>query len=719
VEILITGNLGAAGGALARRLLNNGHTVIAAASGESLPGIKHSRFSQYDVSRDSSIFTEVFRSHTFEHVLFLTANENRHIQSTPASASMRFNDLDIVLEHCAQYAVQRFTFLSSLDVYGESQDMCEKDQPQPETRYGQLILNGEQLCGLYAKKYDMDVSILRVPFLYGPEMEHTFLGSIITAAKSKNKIIINANPLDKCGFLHIDDLYSIVDTLIEEDADIGIRVFNLALDEINYSFLTQHLNIHIPKTEFLFSDTEEKNVISRKIKSGAAEKLFAWEAEHDLIDDLPDLIAEAEEKAIEKESLLDRLGAFARAYQPVLAWVEVLLGALLMHMLTVWSNTIIEFKIIDFRLLYVVIIGATHGLLYGVAAALLAAASAAVSWNLVGLDWALLIYNVENWIPFALYFLAGAVTGYVHDKQENEIIFERKQTQLIHDKYEFLYSLYNEITTIKDRLREQLVGYRDSFGRFFRITNELNELKEDAIFLKALEIIEDLMKNDQIAIYSIEQTQVYGRLVVKSKTMNRPIPKSLKLSDFSAALDVVYEGNVFQNKNLLPNFPSYIAPIMNVGKLIGIVVIWEATFEQLSMYYLNLFKVITGLVESSLVRAATFQNAQTDMLFLNSTQIMKPAPFKLSLETRKKMRRSKIADFQILQVEKGRFSWKGLYDRLRKGIRTEDLVGVLSEEDPHCYVILTNAGVENLPIIQERLDGFNLSTTVVEDLGTD
>ena len=719
MEILITGNLKSSGRALSSRLLNNGHSVIAAAPAESLPGIKRARYSEYDVSGDVTVYPEIFRSHDFELVIFLTSNENRHIQSTQAANNLRKSNLDIVLELCAQHKVARLLYLSTLDVYAESQDALEKDQPEPDTPHGQLVLNGENLCGLYTRNHDMDVSIIRMPFLYGPGMDGTFLGSIISSAKTNKKIIINANPLDRCSFLHIDDLYTVLDAIIEDDPDVGMRIFNLSTDEINYSFLAQQLNIHLTKTEFLFSNTDEKEPVSRKVASDAARKLFAWEPEHALIHDLPELITMAEEKAVQKKPLLDRLAEAARSYQPVLAWIEALAGAALMHMLTIWTNTIIEFKTIDFRLLYVVIIGSTHGLLFGVAAALLAAASAAVSWNSVGLDWALLIYNVENWIPFALYFLAGAVTGYVHDKQENEIVFERKQTELIHEKYEFLYSLYNEITTIKDRLREQLVGYRDSFGRFFRITNELNELKEDAIFLKALETIEELMKNDQIAIYSIEQTQVYGRLVVKSKTMNRPIPKSLKLSDFAAALDVVNEGNVFQNKNLLPNFPSYIAPIMNAGKLIGIVVIWEATFEQLNMYYLNLFKVITGLVESSLVRAATFQNAQTDKLFLTSTQIMKPGPFKLSLETRKKMRRSKIADFQILQVEKGRFSWKGLYDRLRKGVRTEDLVGIFNEEDAHCYIILTNAGVENLPIIQERLSGLNLNTTVVEDLETD
>ena len=117
-----------------------------------------------------------------------------------------------------------------------------------------------------------------------------------------------------------------------------------------------------------------------------------------------------------------------------------------------------------------------------------------------------------------------------------------------------------------------------------------------------------------------------------------------------------------------------------------------------------------------MVRAAIFQNAQTEEMFLDGTQIMRSEPFKLAIETRKKMRRSKIAEFLILRIEKRELNWRQLYERIRKGIRTEDLIGVLDENDTCCYVILTNAGVENLPIIQKRLGGLDIESKFIDDL---
>jgi hypothetical protein len=486
--------------------------------------------------------------------------------------------------------------------------------------------------------------------------------------------------------------------------------------EINFLFLEQQLNYYFPKVSFSFIADESTTPTAQKIEVKAAKEIYQWNPQHKLIKDLPSLFQIDIEKPARRKILAEKFRAFTISYRPYLVWGEVILGAFLTHMLTVWTNTIIEFKYIDYRLLYVVIIGSTHGLLFGVLAALLAAVSGAITWYRIGLDWALLIYNVESWIPFALFFLAGGVTGYVHDKKDNEINFERQQTELIHEKYEFLYNLYDEISSIKDRLREQLVGYRDSFGRFFRIANELNELDEDNIFFKALVVLEDVMKNNQIAIYSVESTGSYGRLEVKSTGLEQQIPRSLKLSNLSEALELLKEGTVFQNIDLLPNYPAYIAPISNQGGLMGLVVIWEAEFEQFTMYYLNLFKVITGLIQSSLVRAAIFKNAQIEKLYIPSTQIMKPDPFKQSLKIKKKIRRNKVADFQTIRIEKGGKGWNELYEQLSKGIRGDDIVGVLDENDTHCYVLLANAGIENIGIIRERLHIIGLEIEYIEEL---
>jgi len=716
VNVLITGNISTIALSLAKKLLEDGHLVVVTDASDNFSAIKSRNFAAYKMNTSDALFQEIYRSHSFDTVFFISSLDEHLLDNGDPETTQSNISLENTLDLCQKTGVDRFILISSTEIYGNSGIALEDAQPEPSSKSGQILLNGENLCRFYMKKYALSISIVRVPYIYGPWEKNSFLYKLIKIAKLQENIEVKTHGVSRCSFLHIEDLSTFLKNLLEDEVKPNIQIFNLIGEDLNFSFLAQLLNIYFPKVCFSFIADTSTEPSKQKIEVKAAKEIYSWNPQHQLIKDLPSLLQIDTVKPVRRKILVEKMRAFTFFYRPLLVWGEVILGAFLMHMLTIWTNTIIEFKYIDYRLLYVVIIGSTHGLLFGVLAALLAAVSGAISWYHIGLDWALLIYNVGNWIPFALFFLAGTVTGYVHDKKENEINFEKNQTELIHEKYEFVYNLYDEISSIKNRLREQLVGYRDSFGRFFRIANELNELDEDSIFFKALVVLEDVMKNNQIAIYSIEPTGNYGRLEVKSTGLEQQIPRSLKLSDFSEALGVLEEGHVFQNTDLLPNYPAYIAPISNQGRLIGLVIIWEANFEQFTMYYLNLFKVITGLIQSSLVRAATFKNAQIKKLYLPSTQIMKPDPFIQSLEIKKKMRRNKILDFQIIRIEKGEKSWKELYEQLSKGIRSDDIAGILDENDTQCYVLLANAGIENIDFIKNRIHNLGLDCEYVEEL---
>ena len=77
---------------------------------------------------------------------------------------------------------------------------------------------------------------------------------------------------------------------------------------------------------------------------------------------------------------------------------------------------------------------------------------------------------------------------------------------------------------------------------------------------------------------------------------------------------------------------------------------------------------------------------------------------------------NKILDFQIIRIEKGEKSWEGLYEQLSKGIRGDDIAGVLDENDTRCYVLLANAGIENIDFIKIRLHNLGLESEYVEEL---
>ena len=717
MDIYISGDLSTFAQSLVIALLEEDHRVVTACDAEPFLSFSHRNFVNYEMQVGDELYGEIFTSHSFDAVIHIMG------QPEPSGGDRKkqkdyFNSalLETSLEYAMQTSVQKFILISSTEVYGDAMDLDEDKTPEPTNAFGQILLNAENLCGIYASQNNISASIIRIPLIYGPDEEYSIISELIFQSNKKKNVDIPFHKLSHCNFLHIEDLHSLIRSILNEEDSVNYAVMNAAAEDINYFFLSQQLQIQFPKVSYHFLDESDVVAGQKRTILKNAKTIYGWNPDHHLLEDIPELVACMQSHPQTSSSLLLRIKPFLGRMRPFLVWIEVILGAFLMHMITIWTSTIIEFKVIDYRLLFVVLIGSIHGLLFGIIAAILAASSAIIAWNNIGLDFALLIYNVENWIPFTVYFLAGAVTGYVNDKKENDLRFEKYQTELIHEKYSFLYALYNEISSIKNRLREQLVGYRDSFGRFFRIANELNELDADNIFYKALEILEDLMKNDQIAIYSIEPTGHFERLQVSSKTITRNIPKSLRLEAFNEAIPQLKAGDVFQNKDLIPNYPAYIAPIMNADMLIGLVILWEVEFEQFSMYYFNLFKVITGLIQSSLVRAATFENAQYDKMFLKGTRIMRPDAFKQTLSIRNKMRRNKVSQFQILRILRGDEPWETLSEKISRGIRSEDTIGILEEKPDECYVILANATVENIDMIQDRMKKNGVDAEHITDM---
>jgi len=569
---------------------------------------------------------------------------------------------------------------------------------------------------LFSEKSGLHHAIIRVPYLYGHDEKNTFLHQSIRKIKNENVLEIHAYPQSKCNFVHVEDVAEFIERLIAEPLTIDGMIFNLYGKEINFEFFTNQMQIYLPALQYKFLPTGNENPLLRSIQGENAKKYYDWIAERNLINDMAQMVTGIQKPTRKRRSLFQSLRSLTGKYKILLVWIEVVLGAWIMHLLTQWSDMIVEFKLIDYRLLYVVLIGSIHGLLYGILAAVLAILSGLYNWYQVGLDWALMVYNIENWIPFALYLLAGTVTGYAHDKSDNDIMFEQNQTELIHEKYEFLYRLYEEISNIKNKLRDQLVGYRDSFGRFFRITGELNQLNEDSIFVRAIEVLEDIMQNNQIAIYSISSSGHFGRLEVKSKGLERQIPRSIRLDEYGEALETLHSGEIFQNTDLIPNYPSYMAPILNDTQLIGLVVIWEADFEQFTMYYYNLFKVVTGLIQSSLVRAALFRNVTLDELYLPNTRILRPQPFDDAIKIRLQMKRGKIANFQAMRIFRDGKQWKVVYELLSKAIRDDDIVGVMDEDDSYCLVLFPQAEEDNISVIQQRIQENGLRSEYVKEV---
>ena len=715
MNILITGYLGSMAASLAGELLKakNNSVIVAGGTTDKLH-LSDERITIHPIRPVDPLFREIVSSNDLDAVLFIPFREEQILAGEQPSGGQFVDDLTAVLEQIKERKKMWFILLSSSEAASDEQTKAISEGTVPLATLNRTFIQAcEQRVQYYQHKYGLNTSIVRVPFVYGNHEKYSILFKTLEECAHNPKVTGVLNKDIPCDFLHADDVADFIQRLLGETYHKDYQIFQLGSSgQITFGEVATLIGKRFPKTKFNFP---LNNICSTKpIQDDRAKAELNWVALHILADDLQSLVEDIQKTSAPKKTFFHSIQSTFSARPSLLKWIELILGGIAMQGLVFLTGTLVQFKYIDFRLLYVILIGSAYGIRFGLLAALIAGASNLYSWYQLGLDWELLIYHVENWLPFALYLIAGSVTGYLWDKKENETNFANKQLALIHEKYNFLYNIFEDTRKTKNQLRDQLIGYRDSYGRIYTITRELDSLNANDVFLKAVDIVEDVMENKSVAIYSLDPSTRFARLEVSSTAQVESTPKSINLDEFPEAFEKIKNGELFINTALLPAYPSLIAPITKEQQPLGMIFIWKRTFEQHSMYYENLFKVISGLIESSLVRAVLFREANLSKWYLPSTRILEADVFKETLKIKMEMQNRDITKFQLISIDKGEKSWKDFSAILEKGIRSTDYAGLLNASDQVCYVILSQAEEASIDTITQRLSKLGLHCSFVE-----
>ncbi|MFR2031900.1 MAG: hypothetical protein ACLS3M_11270, partial [Collinsella sp.] len=143
-----------------------------------------------------------------------------------------------------------------------------------------------------------------------------------------------------------------------------------------------------------------------------ARKRYGWFQRYDLLRDLSTIHARwantHTKRANPLRAAIDRIQLRTlpiKCLETGFAWV---LFEVLEHLFSQSA----QLNVLDYRLLYVVLIGTLYGLDFGLVAALLASIGLAVSYfALYGYTFQGLFYEPSNWLTFIAYFVVGAVCG--------------------------------------------------------------------------------------------------------------------------------------------------------------------------------------------------------------------------------------------------------------------------------------------------------------------
>lgn len=577
-----------------------------------------------------------------------------------------------------------------------------------ETSTGKTLLvrGAENLCCQYGKMYQISVKIVRIPYLYSGVYKEDYFYKMFAAIRAGEPVEIQESPDQPLQFLNAMDLAEL-------------------LEKMSDNWDEEHLYLNIPNVfSNTFEDLEQKikeidasvRIVNRTIapieeipQDDKVVRLeYGWFPKISLLEDFFDIYDQYLDSIGEKERRIDRWKVWLNKHRTIVKTAELVIGFFLFEFLNHLAGNQAQFKMIDLRLVFIVLLGSLYGINYGIAAAALETISLLAAYEREGVGWTTLFYEPSNWIPFIFYFAVGAICGYVRMKNKENIEFVTDENKLIQEKFLFMRDMYQDSLYDKRAYKKQIMGSRDSFGKIFDITRKLDTVLPQELFIETIHVMEDMLENHAVAVYSLGKNSDFGRLEIASKEIRSKFPNSIRISQYQAALQELEDGNVWVNRELLPDYPAYMAGIRKNNELVMLVCIKEVRSDQMTLYYMNLFKILCGLVEAALLRALEYQEAAKNMQYVEGTQILKTPYFMERLETFHSMQDEMVASYTLLRLEHPGMSAAEADQILQHMVRANDVWGI--SEEGELYLILSQTDKESLPIVSGRLEKAGILT---------
>jgi len=219
-----------------------------------------------NILKKKSFFNEIRKDEIIINFLGqITANESDFI------------DLNIVgginlLNSCLEKKIKKIILISTINVYGENleQPSKENDSLKPKTTYGVVKMITEQMYEYFSKIHGIDIVILRLADIYGPNKKNGFLTQIINSLNDKTIVPVCYNDgKQQRDMLYIDDAIDCILNVIN-NPNHGFNSFNVSsgkrysineliskIEKISKSKLTVNYSSEIPDEKCIWANNEK------------------------------------------------------------------------------------------------------------------------------------------------------------------------------------------------------------------------------------------------------------------------------------------------------------------------------------------------------------------------------------------------------------------------------------------------------------------------------
>ena len=709
LSVLISGNTELFTEDALLRLAEEYRVIVAGKT--SLTG-RRDHIKTYDISPTEEQFRHLFDVYNFQAVYYVSGYAD--------GGDGMYGEIQIlerVMLECRRSRVEKLIVLSTVDSrnyvtqYGKQGEIVKKEYSSSRTFEAAQM---EELCAFFAEKTGIRCIILHLPYLVDRVNDKNFLGKIFHKIYRKEKVLLPYHSTDPMEFLSFHDLTALLMQIADETEDSGGVYYAGSGFRYTYGQLVEMLKLADSEVSAVYENypfTAELPEYPLGLRN-----TYGFIPTDNVMEDIGKYYRVFLREVVSGKrrltgNLMRRLSAAGKG---IFKYVELILVFLLAELINSYTSQSTFFQFVDIRLLFVVIMGTVYGMRMGLLAAALECLAMLREYLGMGGSGMLLFYNIENWIPFVSYLIAGSVTGYISNKKSDTINFQKKEYDLLRDKYVFLIDVYHGAVENKGEFKRQILGFQDSFGKIFDAVQKLDSELPESVFFEGLKVLENILENHTIAIYTLDPWQRFGRLAVCSNRVLSRLTKSIRIQEYQEIYDTVRQGRVWKNEELAGELPMYASGISDEnGKVVLLITIGQAEVAQMSMYYVNIFQILCGLVQTSFLRALDYERLTESQIYYKDTHIVYPERLRQLVEVQEDMKDAGVADYVLLRFEERD---KERVDELLTGmVRASDVLGM--DENGVIYLLLVQMNQENFQIVGRRLEQKALQYEIVEKIG--
>ncbi len=623
---------------------------------------------------------------------------------------------EALIQNCVANDIKKLVIISSVNSLNYK--VIKTDEGTYRREYATPVAYDcaafERLVGYTVARENVKTILLRVPFITNHKNLNSYLGGLFEQLKDKKSVELPYNEKQFIDFLSSEDLAKLLVSVTEETLDEAGEYSVFSGYKHTYADLGAGLAKCEPEAKISYDRPSVYVLKTDKEEEGRRLRVnYGFIAADDVLGDINRTYDEYRRANVDRSPIVIKIKEIlSRFSQNTLKIAELIILFLLVQLLLKYTTDSVYFKYVDLRLFYVVIMGVTHGMTMGIAAGVLECISLIFAYAHTGVTGTMLFYNVDYWLPFATYLMTGAITGYITSAKDNKIRFMEEESFALQDKYVFLNDVYMSVIDNKEEYKRQILGYQDSFGKIFEAVEKLDSSIPAEIFMNGVNTLEHILNNHTIAIYTMDDYQKYLRLVACSREMSTMLTNSVSVEDFRPIYDTILTNETWKNIEFTQGLPIYAYAIVEQGKMRLMICVFEATPEQLGLYYMNLFTIMCNLIRVSFKRALEYQDAIEDEKYYKGTEVLLPEFFEKELDSQRKMSDAGVASYILVRLKNEDVNT--LYKRLQGLIRHSDFVGIAEDKEP--YLLFTQTTRDIFKTVGKRLTDHSIEYSIVEGM---